>query len=760
MPESNSQGGSRPRVTPADHWILPRHSSTTALPEYLLLSVLVGLFVWRAFVPAWSLLNTDFPNTYLAGRLYRQGYPMDRVYDWIWFQRQWDHTGFERRIVAYVPLTLFSTLPVLPLCSLPPLQAKRGWLVINLVLLGLAAYLLSRITKLGWRRILILTFLATFPLRTNFLFGQQHLLVFFLLTLAAWFYFSQRPASSGAILALAAALKLYPALLVFYFLRKRQWRALTGLVLTGLGLAGLSLLLFGLEAHRVYLVELLPRVTRGEGLDPYNVHWQSLTALLHRLFISEPELNPQPLLHLPAAYAVLQPLCQALLLVPFLWLMSDSPIEPAREKLEYGSYVALLLILSPNPASYHFCALILTAVLATDYLLDRGLRTHAGALVILYGLASLSHARWMMTFPTGWSNFLAFPRLYALLAFALFLLWTLAGSPSPSLASRLRTREAVVFALVFVGIVATGTWSGLRHLKGQFANYGARLAVTPGSQMEIHPTISADKVVFTTLNRERYGVSMLAAGALSHFDFGVDAFHPALVPGLPEAWVELASIRSRIVRFPLNGSLRPTDQLPVEVEDGGQPFVSPDGKWLAFIREKDGRGSLWLKNLRPQEDADPSLKIDRERAGKEFNVLDAAFTPDSRGLVFSALYHGEAGSFGVGVRSNRIVREDSGATWRYPAFSPDGKWRAFSWLRRGTWQLSVTRVGSGVLTQLTAGDCNSLTPAWLPDSQTLVYATDCGRGLGMTALALVHAVPGNQRAESSQLHWSKSVRPD
>jgi hypothetical protein len=755
MPESDSQGGSRIPTQQTSILNLPHRFSKTAGLESLLLCVLLALFVWRAFIPAWSSLNTDFPNYYLTARLYRQGYPMDRVYDWIWFQRQWDHTGFERRLVAYIPLTLFSALPVLPLCSLPPLQAKRGWLVINLVLLGLAAYLLSRITKLGWRRILILTFLATFPLRTNFLFGQQHLLVFFLLTLAAWFYFSQRPASSGAILALAAALKLYPALLVFYFLRKRQWRALTGLVLTGLGLAGLSLLLFGMEAHRVYLVEVLPRVTRGEGLDPYNVHWQSLTALLHRLFISEPELNPQPLLHLPAVYAVLQPLCQALLLVSFLWLMSDAPRAPGREKLEYGSYVALLLILSPNPASYHFCALILTAVLATDYLLARGLRTHAGALVTLYGLASLSHARWMMTSPTGWSNFLAFPRLYALLAFALFLLWTLAGSSSPSLASRLRTREGVVFTLVFVGIVATGTWSNLRHLKGQFANYGARLAVTPGSQMEIHPTISADKVVFTTLNRERYGVSMLAAGALSQFDFGVDAFHPALVPGLPEAWVELASIRSRIVRFPLSGPLPPANQLPVEVEDGEQPVVSPDGRWLLFIREQQGRGSLWIKDLRPEETTVPS-KVERRLAGDEFNVLDATFSPDSRGVLFSAQRETQPEPFSVSVVGNpRVVAAKPQSDWpatRYPAFSPDGAWLAFSWYQRGTWQLCLTKMGSGTVRQLTHGDCNSITPAWLPDSQTIVYATDCGRGLGMTALASTPVIPGGQTEESKQPH--------
>jgi hypothetical protein len=35
---------------------------------------------------------------------------------------------------------------------------------------------------------------------------------------------------------------------------------------------------------------------------------------------------------------------------------------------------------------------------------------------------------------------------------------------------------------------------------------------------------------------------------------------------------------------------------------------------------------------------------------------------------------------------------------------------------------------------LTANDCNAYQPTWRTSSQIL-YATDCGRGLGLTALA-------------------------
>ena len=55
-----------------------------------------------------------------------------------------------------------------------------------------------------------------------------------------------------------------------------------------LALAGLSIYLFGWEVHRVYLVEILPRMGAGENIDPYAPGWNSLTALLHPVLMGAP----------------------------------------------------------------------------------------------------------------------------------------------------------------------------------------------------------------------------------------------------------------------------------------------------------------------------------------------------------------------------------------------------------------------------------------------------------------------------------------
>src|SRR5690348_15012314 len=102
------------------------------LLEHLLLISLIAAFVLKGLVPAWNHLNSDFPNYYLVARLHRAGYTLDRIYEWIWLQRQKDHLGIDQGIVTFIALTPPSALAIEPFSSLSPLAAKRCWLVANL----------------------------------------------------------------------------------------------------------------------------------------------------------------------------------------------------------------------------------------------------------------------------------------------------------------------------------------------------------------------------------------------------------------------------------------------------------------------------------------------------------------------------------------------------------------------------------------------------------------------------------------------------
>jgi hypothetical protein len=714
---------------------------TTPL-EWTLLGVLAVVFIWRGFIPAWGWLNTDFPNYYIAGRLFRDGYPLDRLYEWSWIQRQKDHLGIDQALVGYVPLSLFSGLIVAPLTSLSPLAAKRVWLVVNLLLLLATGLLLRRMTRLAPRRIALMVLLAVVPLRTNFQFGQQHVLVLLLVTVAAWLYSTRRSAASGLTLAVAAAIKIYPALFLFYFLRKRDWRAVAALLFASVAIAAIGVELFGLEALRVYVVRVLPRSLPGESNDPYTVVFNSPTALLRRLFIAEPELNPHPLTHAPMVFIVLQPLIQALIFVPGLWLLAPRRADAQRENLDWAAFVALLLMFSSGSATYHFCVLILSAALGVDYALNRGWWRAGVGLAGLFGAVCFPFYRFVPPSPSGWRIFLGFPRLYALTAFWTLFVWVLWRASTVESAARRRfPRPTVGFSVALAAMVAAGIVSNLRHLNHQFDNYSARADRKTVTLVATAPSIGRDAIYFARMDQDGSTLDRTGDGMRLGEPRRADLFHPTVSAVDGTGWVELASTTSKVVRFPVAGVPPPVGDWAVEIEGAEDPVVSSDARWLGFLREDHGRNRLFLLDRRQPTSGRSPVDRGREVTAAPSDVLDFGFFPDGR-IVLSANRDRRSRLFSGDERAARFIEIDtSERPARFPAISPDGERLAYSREERGQWQLWVLQLASGRQNRLTTGDCNSIMPAWARDSTTIVYASDCGRGLGQTALCTIRSVP-------------------
>jgi len=703
--------------------------------ERVLLLIIVAVFVVRGFIPAWNHLNSDFPNYYLVARLYRAGYPLERVYDWTWLQRQKDYQGIEQGLVSFIPSTILSALVVAPWSSLPPLEAKHRWLVANLFFLPLIGLLLIRLTKLRWESVAVMIFLALVPLRNNFLFGQMHLLVLLLLTLAAWFFFRNFRFLSGLSLAIAAALKIYPALFLIYFAWRKQWRATVGL-LVGLAVVAVgSLYLFGHDACLLYVRQVLPAGLRGETLDPYNPAWNSWTALLRGLFVGEPELNPSPVAHLPWLYALLQPLIHGAIFMAFMWAIGSKERDAEGEKTEWAAFVFLLLYLSSQPGSYHFVALILAATLVFDYLLAQGHAVGAGFVIVSYSLICAPIIRLPWATPSGWQHLFFFSRLAFMTTFGVMLLLVLVSSGGRQQPTRINRRNAVLASCALIVFVGAGFVSTKMHLREQFDDYSRRLATCPGNLLASDPAAVPGGVLFTSMKAGGYSIRRFSSAGVSDFlGTGGDWFHPAYSEGANAVWVEQSAARaSRIVRFTLGASGQ-TVEMKSEIEDGRQPVVSRDGRLLAFLRSVKGRNSLWIKEIGGVYGE--KLAVEKEIAGEEYDVREVAFLPDGQ-LIFSSK---RSGSFGL-YRISRTGEIEHLAmprcAARYPAISPDGKRMAFTCEQGAGTQVHIADLAGSNDTQLTDGDCNSTSPAWLADSKGLVYATDCGRGLGLSALARV-----------------------
>lgn len=706
--------------------------------EYLLLAFLLGLFVFRSFIPAWQSLNTDFRNYYVAARLFREKSSMLRVYDFTWFQRQKDHQGVQQCIVGYVPDTLLSALPIVPFAGLSPLTAKRWWLVINVVFLAFSALVLTQITQLGWRRVLIIIFLAVEPISTSFLYGQMHLFVFLLLAGAAWCSERNRAATSGMCVALAAGLKLYPAVFLIFFIRKKQWRALAGTAVGLLTLAALSIYLFGWDVHRIYLRQILPAIGRGENIDPYAAQWNSLTALLHRVLIAEPGLNPHPLVNAPHIYALIQPICQALIFLPAVWLLVPGPLPRAHARLEWAMFIAMLITLSTGPTPYHLCVLILSAALGLDSLLAEGRRREAYALALLYGMVCFPWPNWLSRHADGWHMFLASPRVYPLLALPFFLYGIVYCFPHVRERLTRHQVEKWAFGGAFLMLVVMGSLLALQHERGEFDNYRYRLLTLPSLLFQGEPGLGAKGLIFTRMPGEAPGFEtwLQSGNRLTSLFVAEDEFHPSSAPALKDVWVESAGPVSNVVRV---SNLAGVPISQIEVANGEEPSVSADGKWLAFIREYHGRGGLWIKDLASK--ASPQDGGERSVVQNAYDVWEAAFEPGRRRIIFTAAPDGRPELFLLDLASGRITAMAIEGPARYPAFSSDGEWLAYSRLEHGTWHVYVRNLKSVSTRRLVNGDCNSISPVWETNSKSLIYATDCGRGLEMTALARIQVAP-------------------
>ncbi|MGH9696649.1 MAG: hypothetical protein ACRD5Z_21055, partial [Bryobacteraceae bacterium] len=108
------------------------------------------LFLFTSFRAGWNRAETDFPNYYTAAVLVRKGEPLRKFYDWTWFQRQMNYAGVEAQLGSYVPQTPVTMLPLLPLARFPVQTAKRAWLLLNLGLLAVTFWLLSRVTRFSF----------------------------------------------------------------------------------------------------------------------------------------------------------------------------------------------------------------------------------------------------------------------------------------------------------------------------------------------------------------------------------------------------------------------------------------------------------------------------------------------------------------------------------------------------------------------------------------------------------------------------------
>lgn len=78
---------------------------------------------------------------------------------------------------------------------------------------------------------------------------------------------------------------------------------------------------------------------------------------------------------------------------------------------------------------------------------------------------------------------------------------------------------------------------------------------------------------------------------------------------------------------------------------------------------------------------------------------------------------------------------------RRPRLSPDGTRVAFQAFVDGSWGVCAVDRRSGLFNRVTRGPANDVEPAWTADGRSIVFASDRGRGLGLTTLFVAPLPP-------------------
>jgi hypothetical protein len=637
------------------------------------------------------------------------------VYEWVWLQRQKDHRDIDQTTVGMVPITAFSTLVLYPIASMPALVAKHCWLTLNLGLLLATFWILRCLTALSWRRILLIAALS-FPLRVNFLLGQYYVLLLFLLTLACWLYLGQRRFMAGVFVGFAAGLKIFPIVYLLLFLRKRDWRAFTGGVIGSLSSLVVSIMMFGWELHRIYFTQVLPATFRGECLAPYNLQAASISSLLHRLFIYEPQLNPHPAANIPWIFSFLHPLLLMAVMAPAILLATPYEYSSQRVQLEWATVLLASLAISTSPASYLFTLLILPVALIWGLHQEKERYLWVAALLLLYVAAGSLGGR--EGGHDGWISLVEVPRLYALILFVGFS-YLISLKQYPLNESR---RDLVPWTIALLAFLMFNIATNLHHQLGLYADYKWRISESAGTLSATRPAVDDDSTLFIGLRSDGYH-SAVARGDIVEFSGKADGDHLAITARNGEHWIERAKSSST-----LQSSLAGR----ADIQHAELPVASFDGRLLAFLREDHGRARIWVRTLDSKDGSEMLLTPPR------LNVLEMSFLPQGS-MIFAADAAGHPSLFIVDLKDNIQPLNLDNA--RYPSVSPDGHWLAYSKLQSGNWNLWLRNLNNGQASRLTYGECNDTEATWTADSRTLVYASDCGRGLWLSALCRRTVIP-------------------
>lgn len=194
------------------------------------------------------------------------------------------------------------------------------------------------------------------------------------------------------------------------------------------------------------------------------------------------------------------------------------------------------------------------------------------------------------------------------------------------------------------------------------------------------------------------------------------------------------SIENTYKPFLKDTTQTPVGKLILDDKNAGEmnvaPSLSPDGKYVAFLSEKELFSiDLFLADAKTGKIIKKLTSKIRNSHIDEFNFIESAgaWSPDSKRFAFSAFAEGRNKLFIVDTQTGRTlateslgdVEEFSNLSW-----SPNGKQIALSGLKEGQSDIYLFDLSSKKLSQLTNDKYSDYQPSFSGDGKKIVFSSD------------------------------------
>jgi Glycosyltransferase family 87 len=194
---------------------------------------------------------------------------------------------------------------------------------------------------------------------------------------------NDRDGLAGALIALGVLFKVYPVILLAFFVLKGRWRGLLGFTLGMLAYNGVAVAVMGWEMHRQYLFEVIPRI----GGTTSWVENQTISGFMAR-FVDTP-YDAHIFANRPIS--LLATAISGLLSLLACWLT----LRPAEGRstafaLQYCQFLLLMVLVVPAAWMHYQTLLVLVFGVLLIHLRERELPLSEAAILAL-GFALISY---------------------------------------------------------------------------------------------------------------------------------------------------------------------------------------------------------------------------------------------------------------------------------------------------------------------------------------------------------------------------------